>query len=323
MDLERIHRQALPTLEKLERLRQKYRRRFAIFTPPCLLLPLAAGGAGFYFIRSPFGGMIALVLAAVASAFLWHSQAGRYGKEFKLRYKELIIPELLSGIDRQLRYEAGSGIGADSFVASELYAKSPDRYRTEDLIAGARGKTDLLLAEVHAEDRRTSTDSKGRTKTTYVTIFQGLLLIADFHKHFSGRTFVFPDKAENLLGHFGRHFQKLGGRRNTDLIQLEDPEFEEAFVVHASDRIEARYILSTSMMRRILDMRDRFGRDVRVAFKDSKLFLAVPHSRPYLEPKTGRPATAPDQIRRFHAELHSFLDVIEELDLNTRIWSKR
>ncbi|NIP92937.1 MAG: DUF3137 domain-containing protein, partial [Akkermansiaceae bacterium] len=61
------------------------------------------------------------------------------------------------------------------------------------------------------EDKRTRTDSKGRTQTYWVTIFKGLLVVADFHKHFKSEVTVMPDFAESAFGRIGRFFQKLGG----------------------------------------------------------------------------------------------------------------
>ncbi|MEM9018776.1 MAG: DUF3137 domain-containing protein, partial [Verrucomicrobiota bacterium] len=284
----------------------------------------------------PFFPLIGLVFLTDANIFvfigmgvwlliglsLYSIRAGSIATRYKKNYKNEVIPRLLALIDPQLGHLPESGIPSSLFVASELYTSKPDRYSTEDLITGKYGKTNLQLAEVHAEDRRTTTDSKGRTRTSYVTIFDGLFLIADFHKHFHGRTFIFPDKAESLFGGVGRFFQKMGGRSGTSLIQLEDPEFEEKFAVYSTDEVEVRYLLSTAMMLRILEMQARFGRDVRLAFKDSSLILAVPHSKPFLEPRTSTPATDWKQAANMLTDLRFFLETIEELDLNTRIWTK-
>ncbi len=78
---------------------------------------------------------------------------------------------------------------------------------------------------------------KGRTETYWVTIFKGLLVGADFHKHFKSEVIVTPDFAESTFGRLGRMFQKLGG----NLEEMENPEFEKAFVVRATDPIESRY----------------------------------------------------------------------------------
>lgn len=312
-----------PQLGKLEEERVRCRKASATYAM-VLVVPLAVGILGavaagvdtkIYFI---IGSVVWLAFGFVLYSVKAGSLAGRY----RSAYKAAVVPELLGLIDANLRHDSGAGIGEGTFEATELFSTSPDRYTSEDLIEGAFGKTFLQLAEVHAEDRRTSTDSKGNTRTTYVTIFRGLLLIADFNKHFQGRTFLFPDVAENLFGNFGRFFQKLGGRSETGLIRLEDPEFESAFAVYSTDEIEARYVLSTALMRRLLDLKERFGRDLRVAFKESSVAIAVPHSSGFLEPAMSRPATDPGQVRGFLFELDAFLRIVEELDLNTRIWTK-
>ena len=312
----------MPTLERLEPDRLLYLKRQRIYLTVLLVPLIGLIGAGVA-AGSEVGFFIGAGVWFVIGIILYQIRAGSIASRFKKQYKLSVIPQLVKSIDSQLEYSPDSGLSASSFTGSELFTKGPDRYQSEDLIHGKFGETYLQLAEVHAEDRQTTTDSKGRTKTRYVTIFKGLLLIADFHKHFSGRTFVLPDTAEKLFGRFGRHFQKFGGRRETDLVHLEDPEFERLFATYSTDEIECRYILSTSMMRRLLEMRERFGKDVRVGFKDSSIVLAVPHSQAFLEPSTSCSATDDTQVRSMLHQLQYFLDTVEELDLNTRIWSKR
>ena len=321
-DIDQILRNLLPVLERLEEDRQVYRKRqqtqlLILFLP--LIVILALGFAS----EVPVIGFIASGFWLLINLILYHFRVGKLGAAYTARYKSTVVPALARAIDPQLEYNAHQGIPESTFVGTELFNTTPDRFQTEDLIQGTYGKTFLQLAEIDAEERRTRRDSDGKRETYYVTIFDGLLLIADFHKHFHGRTFIFPDNAEKLFGNFGRFFQKMGGRSNTNLIRLEDPEFENAFAVYATDEIEARYILSTAMMRRILEMRKRFGADIRIGFKASSLVLAVPHSHPYLEPDKSISATDLRQVKGMLFELKYFLDTIEELDLNTRIWTKQ
>lgn len=320
--IERIVREARVTLEGLEPSRKLYLKRRRIYLIALFVPLLGLIGAGF-----AAGAKPPLFIAAgvwfVVGIILYQVRAASIARQFKKDYKLAVVPRLLKSIDPQLAFDPERGLSSGSFVGSELFTQRPDRYRSEDLIHGKYGKTYLQLAEVHAEDRQTTTDSKGRTKTRYVTIFKGLLLVADFHKHFSGRTFVLPDTAEKLFGRFGRHFQKLGGRRETDLVHLEDPEFERMFAVYSTDEIECRYILSTSLMHRLMEMRERFDKGVRVGFKESNIVLAVPHTEAFLEPSTGRAATDESQVGSMLRQLRYFLDTVEELNLNTRIWTKR
>ena len=322
-DLDAILADLAPKLATLEADRRHCRRLSAIYLA-VLLLPLAIGVLGAIAVReeSKLFFIIGSVAWLVIGGILYAVKAGRAKGRYLVAYKEAVMPPLLALIDPGLRHESVGGLSEAVFLGTELFTTHPDRYSSEDLIEGTVGKTFLQLAEVDAEERRTSTDSKGNTETTYVTIFKGLLFIADFHKHFGGRTFVFPDTAENLFGNFGRFFQKLGGRSETGLIRLEDPEFENAFAVYSTDEIEARYILSTSMMQRLLRLRERFGDGLRVAFKESCVALAVPARGSFLEPRLGVSAADPDQIRGLLVELDHVLGLVEELDLNTRIWTK-
>ncbi|MDF1658983.1 MAG: DUF3137 domain-containing protein [Verrucomicrobiales bacterium] len=312
----------LPTLEQLEPDRLLYRKRSKVYLAGTLIPTLALVGAGIVFRNSGIFLFIGAGVWLVVGLILYQVKAASIGSRFKSGYKKTVIPALLSSIDSSLTHSAERGIPSSSFVESELFRTRPDRYTTEDLIEGRYGKTYLQLAEVNAQQRQTSTDSKGRTTTRYVTFFDGLFLIADFHKHFHGRTFVFPDKAEKSFGGFARFFQKMGGRSQTDLIQMDDPEFERDFKVYATDQVEARYVLSNAMMRRILAMQKRFGKDVRLGFKQSSLMLAVPHHHSYLEPGTNLAATDKGQVIRMLNDIRYFLETVEELDLNTRIWTK-
>ena len=72
-----------------------------------------------------------------------------------------------------------------------------------------------------------------------------------------GVEFPFP----KLFGRLGRKLQSLNVFRG-ELIRLEDPEFESHFVVYGSDQIEARYILSTSLMARITDFKEKTGKKI-------------------------------------------------------------
>jgi len=311
-----------PELHRLEPTRLEYLKKSRLYLT-ILFVPLLALLAAAFLSTYRVPLFVAAGIWFFAGILLYQYRAAGLGTRYVHAYKSAVIPRLLTLIDPGLRYDPGDGIQSDTFVGTELYTTtSPDRYRTEDLIHGAFGKTSLRLAEIDAEEKHTTTDSEGRTQTSYVTIFKGLLLIADFNKHFQGRTFVFPDFAESTFGNFGRVFQKWSGRKDTSLIRLEDPDFEKAFAVYSTDEIEARYLLSTALMRRLLTLRERFGKDVRISFKESSIVLAVPHREAFLEPSAKVSALETGQIETMLTELQFFLDLIEELDLNTRIWTK-
>jgi len=274
--------EVMPTLESIEGTRLEYLERarqcFMLVGIPCLIGGFIVGILFFPF--GLFGSFFAFLFYNIAYGMM----AGKKRAQYTGNYKDTVIRKLVAQIDPSLRFEKGRGIEQPLFERCDLFA-SPDRYDSEDLVYGKYGKTEFQMAEIHAEEKRETRNSKGETKTSYHTIFQGLLLIADFHKHFGGKTFVLPDRS--------------GGKWGTSAVQLEDAEFEDDFSVYSTDQVEARYILSPAMMRRILNVKRKFNSNVKTS------------------------ATDLTQIRSMMTKISSFVELIEELDLNTRIWTKR
>ncbi len=223
---------------------------------------------------------------------------------------KLIQPEMVYSPDR--------GISEQTFREMELYSGDIDRYSSEDLFAGKIGKTEMMFSEAHAEDKRTRPNAKGQSSTYWVTIFKGLLAIIDFNKDFKNWVIIKPDFAESSFGWFGRTIQNF----SSDLVRLENPEFENAFVVHGGDQVEARYILTPDMQERLLELREWFGKDIRMAFHSSRLHLTIPNSDDWFEPNIQMSAHDTSQMHKFLHQMTSIFRIVQMLDLNTRIWTK-
>ena len=63
--------------------------------------------------------------------------------------------------------------------------------------------------------------------------------------------------------------------REEHTIHLEDPRFTENFVVYGTDQVEARYVLSASLMERIVSLKEKFARPIFLSFQDRQMYLAV------------------------------------------------
>ena len=189
------------------------------------------------------------------------------------------------------------------------------RPHRRDYVCGRIGATSINSPNC-TEYKTTSTDSKGRTQTHWHTIFKGLFFIADFNKHFNCEVVVLPDTAERFFGRFGQKLQALNFFRG-QLIKLEDPEFERFFVVYGSDQIQARYILSTSLMQRITRFAQKTGQTVYLSFGGSRVHVAI-HTE-----KSFRAADLlhyVDHLVREYYDLQ-YVGIVDDLNLNTRIWT--
>ena len=196
------------------------------------------------------------------------------------------------------------------------------RYRGDDYVEGTLASTHVEFSEVHAEYKTQTTNSKGRTQTHWHTIFKGLLFSVDFNKDFNVKTYVLTDTAEKIFGFLGTKLQSMNKSRG-ELVKLENPEFEESFVAYSSNQIEARYILSSSFMERILAFKKHTKKYIQLSFISSRMYIAVPYHKNLFEPKLFGDIVNFDHIKDYHNDLSLVLDLVNSLNLNTRIWTKK
>jgi len=239
-------------------------------------------------------------------------------KEYKSKFKGNVIDKIVNFIDPNLKYSKSAYVSEGAFTSSEIFKRKPDRYRGDDFVEGELGATKIEFSEIHAQYR--TRDSKGRSH--WHTIFKGLFFVADFNKNFSGKTVVLPDVAEKLFGHIGTLMQSWNAAR-AEVIKLEDPEFEKLFAVYGDNQIEARYILSTSLMQRIVEFKKKTKREIYLSFVGSKIFIAVSYRKNLFEPRVFRTLLDFTPIQEYFEDLQLAVGIVQDLNLNTRIWSKQ
>jgi len=233
-----------------------------------------------------------------------------------MNVREGLIRRVIEFWGPEFEYRPWQGIPKQEFEHSRLIDESYDRYRSMDFVAGKYGATAFRFAEVELERSR-----KRNGRTEWVSVWSGIFLVADFNKSFQGRLWVLPDDTERHLGLVARALQRLPFHGRGQLIHLDSPEFERHFKVYGDDQQEARYILSTSLMRRIVEFRKSMDLEIELAFLDGQIYLALPVSGDFFRaPSIDRIDEA--HIRSWVSELNFMTSIIEELDLNTRIWSK-
>ena len=224
--------------------------------------------------------------------------------------------------DPSFQYSQQATFPAEIYKSCGVFPPSYDVASAEDHVAGVLDKTQFEFQEIRTYKKETSKDSKGRTTTRYIPIFQGVLFLADFNKNFKGHTIIQSDVSEKALGVFGRATQRLlGAVSNMKLVELENPEFEHHFKVSSTDPTEARYLLSPTFMESMLRLRGKYGENVQVAFLNSTIVIAIPHSPSFMEVGTNLEKMS-ENLQRLGHELIDMLEIIEDLDLNNRIWNK-
>ncbi|TVR72747.1 MAG: DUF3137 domain-containing protein [Marinilabiliales bacterium] len=309
-EFENYYNKSLKTdLVNLDARRKQVVKRFLIS-----LFAIFIPSMAIFILTGLYVGIAASVIAFIILLFFWVRD-----KLFVKDFKEQVINRIVYFISPDLTYDPKGHISLSEFVTSRLFLTSVDRYNGDDLVYGTIDKTEFRFSEFKAEYKQVTTDSKGRTRTSWHTIFRGIFYIADFNKEFTGSTVVLP----NVFGNrFGFMKKLMGATRREKLVKLEDPDFSRQFNVYSDDQVKARYVLSTSLMQRIVDFRKKHKNNVYLSFVDSKMYLGVSHNKNLFEPNYLRSLVRFDVLREYFDDLVLAVGIVEDMNLNTRIWTK-
>ncbi|MEH2200168.1 DUF3137 domain-containing protein [Nostoc sp.] len=101
-------------------------------------------------------------------------------------------------------------------------------------------------------------------------------------------------------------------------IKLEDPEFAKFFIVYGDDQIEARHVLSTSLMEKIVNFRKKTNRNVYISFVDDMIYIAIEEAveNNILEPNLYKSVLSFAPLREYFETLNLMLGIVEDLNLD-------
>jgi len=121
------------------------------------------------------------------------------------------------------------------------------------------------------------------------------------------------------VGYLAKNLQNLNAARG-ELVKLEDTEFENDFMVYSTDQVEARYILSTSLMERITRLKRKIDKPIMLSFNKNKLYLGIQHPYGFLCLNKKESLLKSDVFEKVHEDIYTAIGIVEDLNLNTRIW---
>ena len=305
-------------LAALESTRKKILNRYLL----CILMVAGLVAANYLVIRlnPPVALIVAPILVSIALLVYFVYLTNKQKQQYRKTFKSDVVAQLVNLINPEWQYLYDYCMSQESYQQSGLFTQHYDRYIGDDFVTGRIEKTDFQFSELHTQYKQVTYGAKGQRQEHWVTIFRGLFIHADFNKNFHGTTYVLPDTAERLLGTFGQSLQKLSSRG--ELVKLENPEFERRFVVYSSDQVESRYILTPVIMEAMIDLSNRFGEDIYFSFVGSRVYVANSINEALFEPNIMRSGVNFNDVKQMFDLFGLITALVQELSLNTRIWSK-
>ena len=305
VDFDSLAQKLAPTLQVLENKRKELLRKGRSEGLIYAAIFLVVGVIALLILK--LEGIFGLIVIVVISVIIFITCINNKSKIFSSFYKEEVVDEIIHAFCPNATYSPNNGVSEELFRNSGLFT-SPDRYHAEDLIEGCLDKTSFICSEVHAEERRARSTKNG-VQYYWEDIFKGFLFIADFHKEFQGETTVLRDSFFKI---------KMGASR----VKMENPDFEKVFDVFSTNQIEARYLITPSMMERMLKLDSNFKKGVTISFRNSMILVAIPDSKNRFEADVWSSLSDMSILKSDFVVLQSLLEIVDELNLNTRIWSK-
>jgi len=297
-DFSRIYQDDLrPALRAQEAARQDAARVSVRWT----WVGVFIGGLGVLFGLIVFR-VPQLTIAAGIIGFAVHGAGRSPLNQLGKRAKKMITDQVAAQF--AMHFDPAPG-PQDSIVELRAAGLVPewDRAAFEDRLTGERHGVSFEFFEAQLKERRRTTDSRGRTRMRWVTVFDGQCLRFRFHKDFLGRTLVMRDAGL---------FNLFGGRNGLERVKLESSVFEQAFEVYGSDQVEARFLLTPDLMQRLIELEKVFrGGKLRCAFQNSDLLIALEGGDLFEPGSMFTPLDNPDRVRELLDDFSVIFNLID------------
>lgn len=221
------------------------------------------------------------------------------------QFKNKILPQLLSFLFNEFEYIANQKIAKSVLEKSKLFPRYFETAKGEDFMRFKLGETMIMFCET------TAINNNGNV------IFKGIFISSSFNKQFASETFILPASILSSYGRIKKQFLD-----HLQRIKLEDIEFSKEFTVLSTDQVESRYILTPSLMQRLLDYKRKTKKKISFSFVDNHLYCAIPNYTDLFEPALFEPFNL-YFIKKSYNPIKLYTDLVEDLNLNLRIWTKQ
>jgi hypothetical protein len=254
--------------------------------------------------------LLAFIAVAAIGGYMW--AAWKLSQAYRRLYKERVLPKIAAGFGDLAWRHAQPPL--EEFRRHRLFPDW-DAATAEDEIHGEYRGMPLSIIELKL------THGSGKNERT---VFDGLTAAVTLPRGLRGTTVVVPDR-----GMFGNLAGRLRGGP-CEPVRLEDPTFEKAYEVYASDQISARALLTPAFMERFMGLArsGRFGAPAALV-QDNRLIMALASTsaRNLFEPPSYRkPAAGREALTQLHDDIEAVLraaDAVIDLDQAARLQPPR
>ncbi len=152
-----------------------------------------------------------------------------------------------------------------------------------------------------------------KTADNLLYSFRGMFCSANFPKRLVGHTLVLPrsiaTKADRWIVEY----------IEDEPVRLEDVRFSKHFLVYTTDQVEARYVLSTSLMERIVEFKKRSGQNIMLSFLHNTIYVAIENTEGIFSFPSGD-VSSMKVIEEIVAQVSLTKYIVQDFNLNRKIF---
>ena len=293
------------TSEQIEAALSRHRRLITLFK----ILTYGFGAGSILLFAAD---LIPVAAVCLVLTFVFGYQMGKHTEAQKKLLGESVVSGVLEQVFENVEYDTFRCIPSKLVEdAGMVFPFEYDSIQGSDHIKGVYKGLNVELSDIelyHVES--TYNEERGDWEEKKEKCFQGQWLVCDFGKELSGEVRL----SENA--------KKLRRQHRSDSVEMENPAFNDRFLVTAASAQEAYYLLTPHMMEYILSAAGRSGGEVYMAFlRGGKLHIAVQTGRDFFE--LGKSAANIERLRqKFLGELRWFTGILDELRLADTLYRK-
>lgn len=248
-----------------------------------------------------------IMVTGGAFCSLFYYLALRVKKNFEEMVKTEVIKSFLSFFG-DFRWSFQDESISESEMEFSKLVGTITKSESDDYFEGTHRGEKLIISEVKL------TRGTGKNETD---IFKGVFIKLNMNKKFDSHTIVIEDctfiKTCTLPG-LPYKFSDM------EKTELEDPEFNKMFDVFTEDEVEARYILTTSFMERLKNLKEVYkAKDIRASFLDNTVLIALSCKKDmFIMGDVTKPVSDSGEMQTMFEEFAAILAIIDLLKLDVK-----
>ena len=250
--------------------------------------------------------IISLIIFVIVKAFLHGDDIQIFDKNFK----NIFVKKALEDNFENITYNPDKGFD-EEFIDEIGMLDTADSYHSNDLITGEYKGIKFECSDIHIQEEHKSTDSDGNTTTTWVTIFEGKLMIFEFNKKF---------KADLQVSSASFGAEALPWGKKFSRVEMEDVEFNKNFSVYAESEHEAFYILTPHFMEKLKEIEEKINPAIMFCFVDNKLHIALDNNKDSFECNVFKPIDEKEIEEEIIKDIKEITNFVEALNLDNDLF---